>query len=102
MATNAGMTLNPASLGATTSNFIGRSQYADPYLNATVDDFQIYSRGLDAAEVAALAGGAPGAGDVAAYRFDEAGGADGDRLVGQRARRDDRLARRQRAHAAPA
>ncbi len=75
VATNTGMTLNPASLGATTSNYIGRSQYADPYLNATVDDFQIYSRGLDAAEVAVLAGGAAGAGDVAAYRFDEAGGA---------------------------
>src|SRR5215211_6611995 len=65
VATNANMTLSPASLGATPNNFIGRSQFADPFLNATVDDFQIYGRGLGGDEVAALAGGAPGAGDVA-------------------------------------
>ena len=75
VATNANMTLNPASLGATANNYIGRSQYADPYLNATVDDFQIYDRGLGEADVAALAGGTPGAGNVASYRFDEASGA---------------------------
>ena len=75
MATNANMTLNPAALGATANNFIGRSQYADPFLNAKVDDFQIYDRGLGEAEIAALAGGAPGAGNVASYRFDEASGA---------------------------
>ena len=74
VATNANMTLTPTSLGATPNNFIGRSQFADPYLNATVDDFQIYGRGLSGDEVTALAGGAPGSGDVAAYRFDEASG----------------------------
>jgi hypothetical protein len=76
VATNTNMTLNPAALGATTQDWIGRSQYpADPYLSGSVDDFQVYSRALSAAEVAALAGGQPGAGDVADYRFDESGGA---------------------------
>jgi alpha-L-arabinofuranosidase len=73
--TNTSMTLNPSSLGATTQNYIGRSQYpADPYLNGTVDDFQIYSRALSATEIAALIT-APGAGDIVDYHFDETGGA---------------------------
>jgi hypothetical protein len=73
--TNPNMTLHPSSLGNTTRNWIGRSQYPDPYLAATVDDFQIYDRGLSGADVAALAGGQAGAGNVASYRFDEASGA---------------------------
>jgi hypothetical protein len=74
--TNTGMTLTPSALGATTQNWIGRSQYpADPYLAAGVDDFQIYSRALSASEISGLASGQPGAGDVASYKFDETGGA---------------------------
>jgi fibronectin type 3 domain-containing protein/regulation of enolase protein 1 (concanavalin A-like superfamily) len=59
---NTAMTLNPSSLGATTQNRIGRSQFNDPYLNGRVDDFRIFGRVLTAAEVAALAGNlsAPG------------------------------------------
>src|SRR6266704_2063190 len=73
--TNNNMTLTPADLGATTQDWIGRSQFsADPFLPATVDDFQIYSRALSAAEVAALAGGQAGAGNVASYKFDEDSG----------------------------
>ncbi len=72
--TNPNMTLHPSDLGATTQNYIGRSQYADPYLNATVDDFQIYDGALSAADIGALAGGQPGAGDVASYKFDEESG----------------------------
>lgn len=54
--TNTGVTLRPSSLGQTTNNFIGKSQFtADPALAASVDDFRIYSRGLTAAEVAAIA-----------------------------------------------
>jgi hypothetical protein len=68
------LTLTPSSLGNTNQNWIGRSQYPDPFLNGTVDDFNIYNRALPAAEVAALAGGQPGAGNVADYKFDEAGG----------------------------
>jgi uncharacterized protein len=74
-ATKTGMTLTPSSLGATANNWIGRSQYSDPYLNGTVDEFNIYDRALSAAEVASLSGGAAGAGNVASYRFDEADGA---------------------------
>ncbi|HEY2267016.1 MAG TPA: arabinofuranosidase catalytic domain-containing protein, partial [Streptosporangiaceae bacterium] len=75
VATNNNMTLNPASLGDTNQNWIGRSQFsADPYLDGTVDDFNIYNRALSASEVAALASGQPGAGDVADYKFDETGG----------------------------
>jgi hypothetical protein len=72
---NSNVTLRPSGLGNTDQNWIGRSQYADPHLNATVDDFHIYDRALAAADVQALAGGQPGAGNVAAYRFDENGGA---------------------------
>src|SRR4051812_27570940 len=75
VATNTNMTLHPSSLGNTTQNWIGRSQYPDPYLNGTVDDFQIYNSALSAADIAALAGGTAGAGNVASYKFDEAGGA---------------------------
>lgn len=76
--TNTAMTLNPSSLPHTTQNYIGRSQWSpDPYLDASVDEFQIYNRALSAAEVASLqtsAGGSAGGGNVAWYRFDEAKG----------------------------
>jgi len=75
VATNANMTLHPSSLGATTQDYIGHSQFSgDPTLDATVDDFQIYDHALSAADVATLAGGQPGAGDIASYKFDETGG----------------------------
>jgi DUF1680 family protein len=74
VAANTAMTLTPASLGATGNNWIGRSQFGDPFLNAAVDDVHLYDRALGAAEVQALAGGRPGAGNVASYGFDEAGG----------------------------
>ena len=74
VATSSTMTLKPSSLGATNQNYIGKSQYADPYLNGTVDDFAIYDRALSAAEIATLAGGVAGAGDVADYKFDETSG----------------------------
>jgi alpha-L-arabinofuranosidase len=74
VATNPNMTLSPSSLGSTANTWIGRSQYsADPLLNGTVDDFQVYDRGLSAAEVQSLTT-SPGAGNVASYRFDEDGG----------------------------
>ncbi len=74
--TNPNMTLRPSSLGPTSQNWIGRSQYGDPNLNGTVDDFQIYDRALSADEILALggAGAQRGAGNVASYRFDEASG----------------------------
>ena len=75
VATNPNMTLHPSSLGNTNQNWIGRSQYPDPFLNATVDDFNIYDLALSPAAIAALAGRQPGAGGVADYKFDETGGA---------------------------
>jgi hypothetical protein len=75
VATNKNMTLRPSNLGSTNQNWIGRSQYADPYLNATVDDFAIYDHALGGTEIAALAGGTAAAGNLATYRFDEEGGA---------------------------
>ncbi len=75
VATNNNMTVNPSKLPVTTQDWIGRSEFGDPYLNATVDDFAVYSRALSASEIAALAGGQPAAGDVTDYKFDEKGGA---------------------------
>jgi enterochelin esterase-like enzyme len=60
---NTGMTLNPADLGNTTNNYIGRSQWShDPYLNGEVDDFVVYNRALSASEVSALGSTPPGGG----------------------------------------
>jgi len=50
---NTAMTLNPGSLGITNLNYLGRSQYPDPYFDGKIDDFRIYTRALDAAEVSA-------------------------------------------------
>jgi hypothetical protein len=51
--TNSAMTLKPSSLGSTANNYIGKSQWADPYLNGLMDEFRIYSVALSPAEVAA-------------------------------------------------
>jgi glucuronoarabinoxylan endo-1,4-beta-xylanase len=51
--TNGAITLKPSSLGNTANNYIGRSQYPDPYLNGVLDEFRIYSVALSAAELAA-------------------------------------------------
>ncbi|WP_104431191.1 family 43 glycosylhydrolase [Kineococcus xinjiangensis] len=79
--TNTDFTVRPADLGITKNNWIGRSQFsADPGLNGSIDDFNIFSRALSPVEVQALTtapggGEAVGGGDVAWYRFDESGGA---------------------------
>jgi O-glycosyl hydrolase len=51
--TNSAMTLRPATLGSTLNNYIGKSQWADPYLNGSIDEFRIYSVALSSAEIAA-------------------------------------------------
>ena len=59
---NENISLKPLDLGATTQNWIGRSQYAaDSYLNGRVDDFRIYSGALPAAEVLAMSNEPAGA-----------------------------------------
>ncbi len=53
---NIAMTLTPASLGATTQNYLGRSQFtSDPHLDASLDDFRIYSEALSASAIALFA-----------------------------------------------
>jgi fibronectin type 3 domain-containing protein/regulation of enolase protein 1 (concanavalin A-like superfamily) len=49
---NSAMTLNPSSLGTTTQNYLGRSQFADPYFDGLIDDFRIYTRALSPTEIA--------------------------------------------------
>ena len=78
--TNTAMTIRPADLGATRGNWIGRCQFPQgnvSYLNAAIDEFQIFDRALTAGEIQSLTaspGGSPGGGNVAWYRFDEANG----------------------------
>lgn len=55
-ASNANMTLTPLSLGSTNQNYIGKSQWSDPYLDGSVDDFRIYSRALSPSEIRSLYG----------------------------------------------
>ncbi len=50
--TNSAMTLVPSFLGITTQNYIGKSQYNDPYFNGQVDEFRIYNGALSAGDVA--------------------------------------------------
>jgi hypothetical protein len=54
---NTAMTLHPADLGATTANYIGRSQYtADPYFKGLIDDFRVYRRALTTTDITTLYG----------------------------------------------
>lgn len=52
---NASLTTHPASLGVTTNNFVGKSQFADPMFQGSIDDFRIYGRALSPADVSTLA-----------------------------------------------
>ncbi len=51
--TNNAMTNTPSKLGSTVNNYLGKSQWADPYLNGQLDEFRIHSVALSAAEIAA-------------------------------------------------
>ena len=83
------MTLSPADLGETTGNWLGRCQFPQrnvSYLNAQLDEFQIFDRGLTQDEVRSLmtsAGGTVNGGNVLWYRFDENDGPQGDGFVGE-------------------
>jgi O-glycosyl hydrolase len=57
---NTSMTLRPSSLGSTSQNYIGKSQYSwDATFKGAVDDFRIYERALSVSEVTALANTPP-------------------------------------------
>jgi hypothetical protein len=52
VAQNTNARYTPSSLGVTTQNWLGRSQYpADAYFNGSLDDFRIYDRALAASQV---------------------------------------------------
>ncbi|MGJ7440644.1 beta-L-arabinofuranosidase domain-containing protein [Aquipuribacter sp. MA13-6] len=75
---NPAMTLDPTDLGVPGNIWLGRSQYGDAPLNASLDELHIFDRALSAAEVASLVAspaGTTGGGNIAWYRFDEDGGA---------------------------
>jgi len=55
-ATNESMSINPSMLPLTSQNYIAKSQYPDPALNGTVDDFRIYDRALTDAEILEMNG----------------------------------------------
>lgn len=58
VAQNTNMTLDPANLGSTNHNWLGRSQYtSDPYLDGRIDNLRMYNRVLTTAEVQALEAG---------------------------------------------
>ncbi|KAL2211707.1 acetyl-CoA carboxylase [Sarocladium strictum] len=68
------MTLTPRSLDNPGNRWIGRSQFGDDLLNATLDEFHIFNRELDEDEVVSLqdsASGSTDGGNIAWYRFDE-------------------------------
>src|SRR5690606_2443850 len=48
---NASLINKPSSLGKTTKNWIGKSQFPDPTLAGTVDEFRIYKRALTVSEI---------------------------------------------------
>jgi DUF1680 family protein len=75
--TNTSMTLNPTSLGNPGNRWIGRSQYGDAFLDATIDEFHIFDRALSQQELLSMMDsptGGTGGGSIAWYRFDEDGG----------------------------
>jgi Concanavalin A-like lectin/glucanases superfamily len=54
-ASNLALTLGVHDLGVTTSNYLGRSQFAtDAYLNGALDDFRVYKRALTQLEISTI------------------------------------------------
>jgi len=55
VATNTAINIKPTNLGSTTLNYLGKSQFADPMFNGSIDEFKIYNRALSDSEIAANA-----------------------------------------------
>jgi hypothetical protein len=47
------ITLSPSSMGVTTNNWLGRSEFSNPYLSGVLEEFRIYNVALSSAEIAA-------------------------------------------------
>ncbi|WP_207531769.1 cellulose binding domain-containing protein [Desertivirga arenae] len=54
VATNTNVSLKPSALGNTSLNYLGKSQFNDPLLKGSLDEFRIYSKALSAAEIGAI------------------------------------------------
>jgi len=67
----AGLVISPSALGATTSNWIGKSQFPYPEFNGRIDEFYMYKRALTKSEIAALAWPKL---DYSIWHFDETSG----------------------------
>lgn len=67
-----GEPVTPAQIGSGSGQWLGRSRFPDPLLNANLDDFRIYDRALGQAEIAKLAAAQS---SYSHYRFEEASGA---------------------------
>ncbi|EFL20570.1 putative secreted protein [Streptomyces himastatinicus ATCC 53653] len=80
VAKNTAMPLTPAALGTLRDHWLGRSHYAaDPVFAGAFDEVNIWSRALTAAQIAELqkspaAESSAGAGNLAAYTFEETTG----------------------------
>ncbi len=72
--TNPNLTLNPSSLGNTNNNWIGRSQYGDPLLDGSVDEFHVFDTALTQEQIQSLMGGGDTVGNVVSYGFEEEAG----------------------------
>jgi len=51
IAQNTNITIKPSDLGNSIANYIGRSQWPDPYFNGKIDDFRIYTAALNDQEI---------------------------------------------------
>jgi|GEM_PF-2975180 len=73
---NPNMTLRPSSLGSTTNNYLGRSQYADPFFNGNIDEFRIWNIARTEAQInqSMFGVGASATGLVSYYKMDEGSG----------------------------
>lgn len=51
---NIAMTLKPSSLGYTSQNYLGKSQWPDPMFVGTIDEFRVYNKGMIQSEIQSL------------------------------------------------
>lgn len=59
------ISIRPAALGNTFNNYLGKSQFNDPYLNGAIDEFRIYNYAMNHDEIQELYGNLPVAAPIA-------------------------------------